>query len=595
MITDTAGRPCSPGSLPPRSPRVVTGSRYRERITVVRPPGWCAAGLRAARPRRSYAPGGVTRPPFVRQAEVPTLPASRPQHPSSQRPRPAPGRRRRPRWGLRLSAVAAAGVLLTGGVGHAMVSTIDTGVERVDPFHDLSNRPDTSKGLNFLLIGNDSREGITAEEKKKFRIGGEACHCADTIILVHLSEDRERASVVSLPRDSYAELPAHTFEAGGGERHPAHPDKMNAALSHGGPSLMVRTVEKMTGVRIDHYLEVNFLSFMRGVDEIGGVDVCTVRPLKDEKSGLDLPPGTSTLSGGEALQYVRARSVDPSADFGRMQRQQKFLAAFLDKAVSTDVLLNPAKLRRTADVMLESVRVDPEFGVDQMLELSRALGGFDASSAELTSVPVDGSGKKLPGGGSTVAWDEEGAERLFAAIREDRPLAGADVTDAASDGEAREEDAAASEDGAPDRDRDAADGPRGAVPVELAPEEVRVRVENASTTAGLAARADEQLAATGFTTAGLTAEDDPGSAATSQSRTTITHGPERRAEAAALRAPLPDAQLREVADHGDELLVAVGEDFDRVQPVRDGRRPMSSQEWKDGGFGAATGDQIICD
>ncbi|WP_245175306.1 LCP family protein [Streptomyces bohaiensis] len=523
------------------------------------------------------------------------MPASRPQHPSSQRPRPAPGRRRRPRWGLRLSAVAAAGVLLTGGVGHAMVSTIDTGVERVDPFHDLSNRPDTSKGLNFLLIGNDSREGITAEEKKKFRIGGEACHCADTIILVHLSEDRERASVVSLPRDSYAELPAHTFEAGGGERHPAHPDKMNAALSHGGPSLMVRTVEKMTGVRIDHYLEVNFLSFMRGVDEIGGVDVCTVRPLKDEKSGLDLPPGTSTLSGGEALQYVRARSVDPSADFGRMQRQQKFLAAFLDKAVSTDVLLNPAKLRRTADVMLESVRVDPEFGVDQMLELSRALGGFDASSAELTSVPVDGSGKKLPGGGSTVAWDEEGAERLFAAIREDRPLAGADVTDAASDGEAREEDAAASEDGAPDRDRDAADGPRGAVPVELAPEEVRVRVENASTTAGLAARADEQLAATGFTTAGLTAEDDPGSAATSQSRTTITHGPERRAEAAALRAPLPDAQLREVADHGDELLVAVGEDFDRVQPVRDGRRPMSSQEWKDGGFGAATGDQIICD
>ncbi|WP_265415944.1 LCP family protein [Streptomyces otsuchiensis] len=497
---------------------------------------------------------------------------------------------------MRLSAVAAAGVLLTGGVGHAMVSTIDTGLDRVDPFHDLSNRPDTSKGLNVLLIGNDSREGITKEEKKKYGIGGDACHCADTIILVHLSEDRERASVVSLPRDSYAELPAHAFESGGGERHPAHPDKMNAALSHGGPALMVRTVEKMTGVRIDHYLEVNFLSFMRGVDEIGGVDVCTVKPLKDEKSGLDLPPGTSTLSGGEALQYVRARSLDPSADFGRMQRQQKFLASFVDKAVSADVLLNPAKLRRTADVMLESVRVDPEFGIDEILDLSRAMSDFDTSSAELTSVPIDQIGKALPSGGTTVTWDEEGAERLFTAIREDRPLAGAggaDESREADSGKKTDGDNDAGRDGDAEKDTDTR--PQGAVPVDMSPQEVKVRVENASSREGLGARADEQLAATGFTTGGLTADEDAGSDTTAQSRTTITHDPDRREEAAALRAAVPGAQLREVADHGPELLLAVGEDFTEVRPVRDGRQPMRAEEWKDGGYGAATGDQVICD
>jgi LCP family protein required for cell wall assembly len=285
-------------------------------------------------------------------------------------------------------------VLVTGGVGHAMVSSVDQGIERVDAFQGLidRDRPEAGRGLNILLIGSDSREGVSAEDRERYGIGGQACHCADTIIVVHLSEDRKRVSAVSLPRDSYAELPAHTLD---GVRHEGHPDKLNAALSHGGPALMVRTVEKMTGVRIDHYVEVSFAGFMRGVDELGGVDVCTVRPLKDEKSGLDLPSGTSTLDGGEALQYVRARSVDASADFGRMQRQQRFLASVVDKAVSAEVLLNPAKLRRTAAAMLDSVRADPGFGVEEMIELGRAMHGLGTSGAEFTSVPIDRIGRPL--------------------------------------------------------------------------------------------------------------------------------------------------------------------------------------------------------
>jgi LCP family protein required for cell wall assembly len=455
-----------------------------------------------------------------------------------------------------------------------MVSTVDQGMERVDAFQGLvdRHRPEAGQGLNILLIGSDSREGITEEERQRYRIGGEPCYCADTIIVLHLSADRKRASVVSLPRDSYAELPAHTVGGPGGERHPAHPDKMNAALSHGGPPLMVRTVEKMTGVRIDHYLEVSFLSFMRGVDELGGVDVCSVRPLRDEKSGLDLPPGTSTLSGGEALQYVRARSLDPSADIGRMQRQQRFLASVVDKAVSAEVLLNPDRLRRTAGAMLDSVRVDPDFGVEEVIELGKAMHAVRTSGTEFTSVPIHSMGRELPDGGSTIAWDTKAAERLFRALREDRPLT---VHKESGAGKKRPDPSAQ------------------AVPVDIAPEEVEVRVENASSRKGLAAAVEKSLSATGFSTLGVRGDDGPDG--TVQSRTTITHDPDHPEAAAALRTAVPGAQLRAVADHGSELLLSVGEDFTEVRRVRDAQQPMRADEFKSGGYAATTADQVLCD
>lgn len=486
----------------------------------------------------------------------------RPRHPGPDRDRG------RPRWGLRLAATVAALVLITGGVGNAMVSGMDRRLERVDAFQSLldRDRPEAGRGLNILLIGNDSREGITEEERRRFGIGGEACNCADTIIVLHLSEDRKRASAVSLPRDSYAELPAHTLD---GVRHEAHPDKLNAALSHGGPALMVRTVEKLTGVRIDHYLEVGFASFMRSVDELGGVDVCTVRPLKDEKSGLDLPSGTSTLNGGQALQYVRARSVDGSADFGRMQRQQRFLASLAAKAISAEVLLNPAKLRRTAAAMLESVRVDPGFGAAELIELGQAMHDLGTSATEFTSVPIERIGRPLPSGATTVSWDTEAAARLFAALRADRPLAVAE---------------------------DPKTGKRRAtqsVPVDTAPAEVEVEVENAASRTGLGAAVEKALAATGFATAGVRGPD--GAEGTAQSRTTITHDPEHPEAAAALRTAVPGAQLRAVPDHGERLLLTLGEDFTEVRRVRDATRPVRAEDWQPGGYGATTADQVQCD
>ncbi len=125
-----------------------------------------------------------------------------------------------------------------------------------------------------------------------------------------------------------------------GRQRPAHPVKLNAAYAEGGPNLTVRTVESMTHLKIDHYLEVDFTSFMRTVDVLGGVQVCTTEPLKDSYTGLDLPAGNHRLTGGQALQYVRSRHVDGAGDLGRMKRQQRFLAALIERATSSRVLLN---------------------------------------------------------------------------------------------------------------------------------------------------------------------------------------------------------------------------------------------------------------
>ncbi|MFB4194569.1 LCP family protein [Streptomyces carpaticus] len=304
---------------------------------------------------------------------------------------------------FRIAAVLSALLLATSGVGHVVVGKVEHGVERVDPFAGLRDRPDGDPGLNLLVVGTDTREGLTEEERRAHHLGGEGCHCADTVMLVHLSADGDHASIVSLPRDTLTTDP--------------EPAKLNAALSRGGPEAMVNTVENLTGLRVDHYLEVNFVGFMRAVDAVGGVEVCAPRPLKDEKSGLDIPAGTTTLTGGEALQYARARSVDATADFGRMQRQQRLLTALAAKALAT-----PAALPAAADALLTSVRADRGFGAEEMLRLAEVLTRMTAADITYASVPVADRDHTHPEAGSTVLWDERGAAALFTALKEDRPL-----------------------------------------------------------------------------------------------------------------------------------------------------------------------------
>ncbi|GAB2874747.1 LCP family protein [Streptomyces mayteni] len=335
------------------------------------------------------------------------------------------------RWGLRLAGGLAALTLLTSGVGHAVVDSAAKGVRRVDPFDGLADRPDAGRGLNILLIGTDSREGLTEAERGRYQVGDVGCYCADAVMLLHLSESRDRMTVVSLPRDSYAKLPGHDLVLADGH-HDAHPDKLNAALSHGGPPLMVRTVEALTGLRVDHYLEVGFAGFAGAVDEVGGVAVCTAEPMRDESAGLDIPAGRTVLDGAGALSYVRARHVDGGSDVDRMARQQDFLAAFFDRVIDDGVLLNPTRLGRTVDALLGSVAADPGFGAEEMLQLAGLMRDFDTSNVTFTSVPVADQNREVDGLGSTVLWDRPESDRLFTALRTDDPTAAPSPTAAAS-------------------------------------------------------------------------------------------------------------------------------------------------------------------
>ncbi|GAB2762943.1 LCP family protein [Streptomyces bullii] len=442
-------------------------------------------------------------------------------------------------------------VLASAGIGHTVISSLDADISRVDPFKDMKNRPRAGHGMNVLLVGTDGRDKISREERSRYHLGGAPCRCTDTIMIVHISEDRERASVVSLPRDSYAVTPPHT-DRNSGKRHGGHPIKLNAAYAEGGPELTVRTVEKMTRVKIDHYLEVDFASFMKTVDVVGGVEICTADPLKDSHTGLNLPAGRHLLKGGQALQYVRARYVDGASDLSRMKRQQRFMAALVARATSSGILLNPMKFRDITHAVLGSVRADKGFGTDELLDLGRAMRNFSPSSSEFTTVPIGRMGYAVKGVGSTLKWDPVKSERVFRALREDRPLS--------------------------------VRRPRGsAVLVPVAPQQIRVQVENGTSMPGLGRKADTALAGVGFRTtrAPVNAKN------LTVTRTVVAYDPRWDRSAKSLATALPGSELRPVKGQGATLKVILGTDFGQVRKVR-------AENQSEGEFGVVRGDEVKC-
>ncbi len=283
--------------------------------------------------------------------------------------------------------------------------------------------PSPAQGLNLLLVGVDARAGVTAEEKERFRLGGEDCDCTDVIMLVHVSAANDRVSVVSLPRDSLAELPGPHTDRRTGAVHDPHLAKLNAAHAEGGSALAIETVEAVTGLRVDRYLEVDFRRFMDSVDRIdGGVPICTQKPLKDPATGLDLAVGTRRVGGGEGLQYVRSRKADGEMDFGRIRKQQKFLVNMLDRVRSGGILKDPARLRGLATTLRGTAPVERGVSASELLQLATRLKAVGPSRTEFATVPVRGFNPVIEGVGSTVGWDEDGAAEVFARLRADRPL-----------------------------------------------------------------------------------------------------------------------------------------------------------------------------
>lgn len=440
-----------------------------------------------------------------------------------------------------LSATVAFAILVTSGVGWGMVQQLDNSLNRVDPFGDLTHRPDDDS-LDFLVVGTDEREGVPRKTLAQLHAGGSSCDCTDTILLVHLSPDRDKATVVSIPRDSYLDIPAHRDKKTG--KHVSRQKgKINAAYGMGGPSLTVDAVEQATDIRIDHYLQVNFLSFVSTVDALGGVEVCTPTPLKDPKSGLDLRAGTSKLDGSTALQYVRSRHLDASADVGRMKRQQKFLAQVLKQMRSSGTLFNPTKLNRVLSAALSSVKADEDLTMNKMISLASSLKGLSPADTSFVTAPTASVNHRVPGWGATVRWDKPAAKRLFSAIRKDQPIGGAKpqhggATPSPSGGSASH---------------------TPSVP----PGQVQVRVLNATHHTGLGNRMDRKLHAKDFHTTGVANN----ARNRGRHRTVIQYDPRWDTSVRTLHAALPHAKLQRKHGLGATMRVLVGSDNPSVHKV----------------------------
>jgi LCP family protein required for cell wall assembly len=299
-------------------------------------------------------------------------------------------------------------------------------INRVDVFGSLDKRPEKpSSALNYLLVGSDTREGLTKEQSKLLRVGttkSAAGARSDTMLLVHISKSRDKVSIISIPRDSLVTIPEHPSSLNKDKIVPAAKGKINAAFAWGGAPLLIQTIEQETNIKIDHYIEIGFAGFAGMVDALGGVEVCSKRDIDDPNSHLVMSAGVHTLGGIEALKYVRTRDFDGMGDLGRMQRQQQFMSALLRKVTSTGVLLNPIKLVNFFNATIATVRTDSEFNRNDLIVLAKQLKNLSPSKVRTLTIPLGNANARVTGIGSVVTWDSVLAPDLFNRLREDLQL-----------------------------------------------------------------------------------------------------------------------------------------------------------------------------
>ena len=235
--------------------------------------------------------------------------------------------------------------------------------------------PSGAGATNYLVVGSDSRAGLSQQDLHRAATRQVAGGRTDTIILVHISPGRKKAVMISIPRDLKVSISGH------GQ------DKINAAYALGGPNLLVKTIEDNLGVPVNHYAEVDFAGFLKVVDSLGGVRLCnqTGHRLDDSFANLHMPPGCHNMNGMQALAFVRARHID--SDFGRIGRQQQFLRAVMTKVSSKGNLLNLPKLMSIGNMVAEHVKSDDTLKTSEAISLLRRLGKLDSGSVDMRLYP----------------------------------------------------------------------------------------------------------------------------------------------------------------------------------------------------------------
>ncbi|HEU4513362.1 MAG TPA: LCP family protein [Nocardioidaceae bacterium] len=258
-------------------------------------------------------------------------------------------------------------------------------------------RPDSQPGHTYLLVGSDSREGLSEEERREFGTGTGEGRRTDTIMLLHTGAGPNL--LLSIPRDSIVEVPGYGTT------------KVNAAYAYGGPKLLVKTLENETGIRIDSYVEIGFAGFVNVVDAVGGVEICPKQAMKDPLAKLDIEKGCQEVDGPTALGYARSRKISTLGDIDRAQRQREVVSAVGDKAASPWSVLNPVRYVRLASAGAESVRLGKDTGPFDTVRFAWAMTRVTGDKGLTCGVPI---------ADLAVNWDPERAPRMFELIREDR-------------------------------------------------------------------------------------------------------------------------------------------------------------------------------
>ncbi|MDS1270277.1 LCP family protein [Lipingzhangella sp. LS1_29] len=287
--------------------------------------------------------------------------------------------------------------------------------------HDLEDTlaeeerpPKIGDDVTVLLIGSDGNDGHDGQ------YGGQDFEGerADTLLLVHISPERESVTAVNFPRDSLVQLPeCAPYEDTEGTA--GYYGMINASLFHGGPPCVVKTIETLTDIRVDHFAHVGFAGFEDMVDAIGGVEMCLPEPVQDERAHLDLDAGLQTLDGADALSFVRARyEIGDGGDQGRIDRQQMFLAALANEVSGGGLLTEPSQMVALLDAVSEHTSTDSDLGLDRILSIASTLADVDLNDIVFYTVP----NWQAPSDPNRVVWNEDLAEPLFHAVAHDQPI-----------------------------------------------------------------------------------------------------------------------------------------------------------------------------
>ncbi|WP_344402103.1 LCP family protein [Streptomyces longisporus] len=323
--------------------------------------------------------------------------------------RPRPNWRRRIKW----TAITLVTVLAVTSV--ATYFWADGKLHRDVDLSTVIDRPASGDGTNYLIVGSDSRAGLSSAQKQKLHTGSAEGKRTDSMMILHVGSSGD--TLISLPRDSNVTIPSYKGSTSG-KTYPAtgRQTKLNATYAEDGPTLLVRTIEANMGLHIDHYVEIGFAGFANIVDAVGGVTLTIDKGFKDKYSGADFKAGTQTLNGEQALAFVRTRHAFATSDLQRTKNQQKFLSALAHQVATPSTVMNPFKLYPTMGAGLDSLTVDKDMSLWDLASMFWAMKGVSGGDGTSMNMPISGSV------GGNLVWDKAKVKTLVDELNNDQKV-----------------------------------------------------------------------------------------------------------------------------------------------------------------------------